>query len=118
MLKEFRSVRQEPGLLRRWFTDEQMDLIVWYDEDGQLIGFQLCYDKLRDEHAFTWRPDVGAAHNRIDSGEVVPFVNRTPILVADGEFPAAQVAADFAARSQGIDDDIRQLVLDKLHQAN
>ncbi len=60
MLKEVESARQEDPLRhRRWFADDFFDLIVWYDPDGRLDGFQLCYNKSFDEHAFTWRRDSG-----------------------------------------------------------
>ena len=30
---------------RRWFSSTDMDLIVWYDEDDSIAGFELYYDK-------------------------------------------------------------------------
>jgi hypothetical protein len=51
MLAEIRDVRQIPGEgFRRWFSDGDFDLIVWY-AGGEIAGFQLCYDKGRRERA-------------------------------------------------------------------
>ena len=44
-VRNCRQVRGEPR--RRWFGSEQMDLIVWCDDTGAPIGFQLCYDLAR-----------------------------------------------------------------------
>ena len=56
-LVEIIHVRQVPGdPRRRWFSSDDMDLIVWYDDSDAPIGFQLCYDKLRSERALRWEP--------------------------------------------------------------
>src|SRR5690242_6752512 len=70
MLMEFQNVRQVPGEpRRRWFTSEDVDLVVWCDESGCAIAFQLCYDKARSERALTWKPDCGFSHRAVDDGE-------------------------------------------------
>ena len=54
MLTEIEKTRQIPGEgIRRWFRDDELDLIVWYGDDGSIEGFQLCYDKLQHERALT-----------------------------------------------------------------
>ena len=56
MLHEIKNVRQEAGGgRRRWFESEGMDVVVWMDGDGAIIGFQLCYDFGQGERALTWR---------------------------------------------------------------
>ena len=40
MLTESRNIRQNPGEdHRRWFSDEEFDLIVWQTTRGQLSAF-------------------------------------------------------------------------------
>ena len=47
MLSEIKNARQVPGEgKRRWFRDDDFDLIIWYDDSDTVFGFQLCYDKL------------------------------------------------------------------------
>ena len=42
MLTEIKGTRQIPGEgRRRWFRDDELDLIVWYEENGAIAGFQL-----------------------------------------------------------------------------
>lgn len=99
MLREWRDVRQIEGEgFRRWFSDQDLDLIVWFDGPSQrsIVGFQLCYDKRRRERALTWKRDQGFSHNRIDDGEIPLGTKRTPILVADGTFARDKVKRLFA----------------------
>jgi hypothetical protein len=48
MLTEVQNTRQIKNEgRRRWFTDSDFDLIVWYEADSSSIaGFQLCYEKV------------------------------------------------------------------------
>ncbi len=115
MLHESYVSQKETNVFRRWFQDEYFDLIVWYDLETKLItGFQLCYDKNRDEHAFTWHKNIGFSHNRIDDARADHRHPATPILVADGMFPFEEILERFRASSAGIDEAIRSLVIEKL----
>lgn len=98
-------------LPRRWMTDDYFDLIVWYDSDGRVHGFQLCYDKPGRERALTWTWADGARHGRIDTGEYDPRANRTPVLIPESGFPADAVKTEFVSRSAQLTEPIRTLVL-------
>lgn len=100
-LKDVRQIRDEPH--RRWFTDEHFDLVIW-DEETEIVGFQLCYDKIHSERAVTWKIDSGFRHNAVDSGEDrAGRYKGSPILVADGSFDADKVAAQFLSHNGGLD---------------
>lgn len=115
MLVEFERTRQVPGEgPRRWFSSPDMDLIVWYNTKGEIDGFQLCYDKLTVEHAYTWHNKGPVTHDTVDSGELPMTRNRTPILVADGVFPVNRVTKLFQEASQNLDPELRQFVLTRL----
>ena len=105
MLREIAEVRQIEGEpLRRWFTDEHFDLVIWTDARSDIVGFQLCYDKVDSERALTWRAGSGFSHNAVDSGESQAGRHKaTPILVADGAFDALTVAAKFLGHSGMLD---------------
>ena len=112
-------VRQASGEpRRRWFASNDLDLIVWCDDSGSPIGFQLCYDKLRSEHALTWKPELGFVHTAVDDGEdkVGLRYKSTPILVADGRFDANGVSDLFCASSGRLPPDIVKFVTTKLRQ--
>ena len=116
MLSEVRNTRQiENEGRRRWFTNSYFDLIVWYERDAAAIaGFQLCYDKEREERALTWRRGEGYDHKRIDDGEVSGRMKMTPVLVPDGIFDYKAVAERFRRESETIDPEVRELVYRKL----
>lgn len=94
---------------RRWFTDDYFDLFMWYEADGAIHGFQLCYDKPARERALTWTRANGFQHSGIDSGEAL-FSNLTPILIADRNFPVSKVLREFAQRSSGLEREIEELI--------
>lgn len=118
MLREWKGVRQRPEEgPRRWFTDDDMDLIVWYSEKGAKVrGFQLCYGKQTSQHAVTWLADGTYSHARIDDGEQIGGIGlkQTPILVEDGSFRAGELAARFRERAELVDAGIRNLVIERL----
>ncbi len=114
MLKEL-STAQLPGEpRRRWYADEHFDLIVWLAEDDNVDGFQLCYDLGHAEHALTWDRSNGYRHDRIDDGEGSPTRNRTPILVADGHFPASEILSRVEASCDRVDAPIRTVVVERI----
>ena len=113
-LSETRQVAGEPR--RRWFNSPQLDLIVWFDEADKPIGFQLCYDKLDNERALTWREGQGYDHMGVDDGEdfTPAHQKETPILVADGAFDCRRVKKTFEAQSDEVPQDLRRFVLARL----
>ena len=115
MLSEIKNARQIEGEgRRRWFRDENFDLIVWYTSSEQIDGFQLCYDTGSNEKALTWRRAGGFRHEKVDSGDVPGGMSRTPILIADGSFDKKQVAARFLANSSKLPEELRKLVAAKI----
>lgn len=108
MLTEIEKTRQIPGEgIRRWFRDEELDLIVWYDEDGSLEGFQLCYDKMRHERALTWRKPNSYQHHAIDTGEsATGGPKMSPVLVADGLVDSQRIEKTFSQRNEGVPKDL------------
>jgi hypothetical protein len=97
-----------------WIADDYFDLIVWYESQDQIHGFQLCYDKPHHERAFTWTCSRGYLHTAIHSGESKPTANRTPTLAADGTFPVEQVKREFMIRGSLLPGEIRELVLGRI----
>jgi len=115
LLREIPKPRQIPDdPRRRWFTAPGLDLIVWFDESNQPLGFQLCYEKKHKEFALTWKAGKGYDHSAVDSGEQLPIRNRTPVLVADGTFDADYVSRLFEAASVEVPSPLRSLVSEAL----
>ena len=98
MLAEIKNVRQIPGEdTRRWFVDENTDLIVWFSPpDGKTIsGFQLCYDKKSVQRCLTWQKDSSAG---------------TSLLSADGRYSKRRALRLFDSISEELPEEISTLV--------
>ena len=113
---EVRDVRQDPGEpRRRWFTDDNFDLMVWYHADGSVHGFELSYDKPGYEKALRWFDDKGIAHNAVDGGEQNPAYNRSPILTAsNGRGEMKRVLENFRGSVEGLPEGLSELVQSKM----
>lgn len=116
MLREYKHVRQIEGEApRRWFADKYFDLIVWFDNENHIVGFQLCYDIFQTHRALTWRQETGYSHHRVDDGESRPGkMKASPILVSDGVFDYRKIAEKFKKESQEIETPIAMFVYKKL----
>jgi hypothetical protein len=113
MLKEYPTKQSRAEQNKRWFADDYFDIIFWLDRDSVISGFQLCYDKQRNERALTWIKGKGFRHDFIDGGEESPAKNRSPILMKDGDFPVAQVLDRFMTRSENMEQALKLFVINK-----
>ncbi|MBN2254975.1 MAG: hypothetical protein JW736_04670 [Deltaproteobacteria bacterium] len=109
-------IEQIPGEpLRRWFVSDFFDLLVWENDVGEIVGFQMCYDKLHNQHALTWNKDKGYLHNKVDDGENKPGRYKSaPILIADGVFDILPIADRFKRESIDIDAKVSAFVCEKI----
>ena len=92
-LIEFEQVRQIPGEpRRRWFTCEDLELLVWCDDSDSPIS-----------------------HKIIDDGEQCPWKHKaTPILVEDAPASATFISKRFAQVSAGLPVELAEFVGKKL----
>jgi hypothetical protein len=120
MLEEYnRPGEPEGDFMKRWFSDSYFDLFVWFDQQGIIDRFQLCYGKSQDEHALTWKRPSTYYHQQVDDGENKPGKSKsTPILLPDGMFDFRTIAERFSKESQNIDPDIKQFVHQKILDFN
>lgn len=97
MLSEIPNVKQlkdEPR--RRWFSSSSLDLFVWYDNNDEILQFQICYDKGQGERALTWHREKGLLHHAVDDGESRTFrMKGTPILLGESEYDAGEILTKF-----------------------
>jgi hypothetical protein len=118
MLQKIRGVRQDDDSKERaWFQDDYFDLFVWTGRAGQVIAFQLCYDRTANERVLVWSEAGGFLHRRIDDGEHTPVKNMSPIMVTDGRFAAGGIAEEFELRSGGLHAKVREFVRRKITEA-
>lgn len=101
---------------RRWFSDNHMDLIIWNDENKQITGFQLCYDKFTadGEKALTWTLEKGFNYSIIDNSSGFAHCKSTPMLLPAGKFQYQRVTRDFIRRAETLPAEITDFVISKL----
>ncbi len=115
MLREITTVKRKVGnLTRRWFSDESIDLFVFFDKADEMIQIQLSYDKLNNEHILCWKKDVGFSHDRVDDGQDVSGKARAPIMVENGAFDIDNILLQFKDASDGANIELFNTVYDKL----
>ncbi len=116
MLRELHDVRQITGdARRRVFSSDDLDLTVWFDDRDEILGFELCYDKEKNERALRWSREEGFLHQKVDDGENRPGrYKATPILVPDGAFPAQRISRLFQDNSRDMDQSFAKFIYRKL----
>jgi hypothetical protein len=118
MLREQRNVRQVPGEnFRRWFTDENLEIVVWYEQADAIFGFQICYDPRNEPRALTWTLKRGFSHAAIDNGDDKPTSNRTPVLSPCGNYDAAMLREAFLASGDGLPAKEKAFIENKLSES-
>ncbi|MHC4874671.1 MAG: hypothetical protein ACYTFY_22705 [Planctomycetota bacterium] len=113
MLKEITKIRQEGSGFRRWFQDENLELVVWYADETlqELKGFEFCYDKVNIEHALRITSDGFVSHTKIDSGDDNPTANKSPIHIPDGIIDKERILFSFKDNAAHLDEDLKNYVL-------
>lgn len=102
---------------RRWFTSNQFDLILWLNDEQGFAGFELCYDKQKQEHSIAWSANYGYRHMAVDSGEWHPGKHKAaPILVPGHYFDVNRIRSDFDRISHSLPQDIALYVHQVLAQ--
>jgi hypothetical protein len=116
MLREITGVRQDHAeQRRRWFQDDYLDLFVWTDRGGELVAFQLAYDRAGDEHLLEWERARGYLHRRVEDGRGhFKGIGATPLLALGKRFPKYRVVMQFDARSATLEEPLRTLVRQRL----
>ena len=105
MLQEIEKVRQIEGEgPRRWFVDEDLELILWYDAAHKLEGFQICYDKRAGQRTVTWKRVVQCNGNT------------KSILISDGPMNKNRVLAMVKRSSDTLETGLRQFILTRLEK--
>ena len=100
MLREISSTQQNThGKLKRWFTDSNMDLFIWFKNQVP-VCFQLCYNKQQQEHSVSWHIDAGFTHHRVKPGSHQSKYRTSFMQSVECEFDAATNAHAFLLASQ------------------
>ncbi len=103
MLREVAHVSRSPKEgPRRCFADERMHLLVWYEDDGKIHGFELTYENAEGPRVVRWLPDGGWLHARVEDGAPHPFLDASAMLVSCREPVSADLPERFHAASEAV----------------
>jgi hypothetical protein len=120
-LVENRNVRQRPEEgFRRWFVNDYFDVIVWYESAaGDLLGFQLCYNRTVKERAFTWQRNKRSSHY-VSSGSDERGRGWIATAVLHGDAgPVPEDILDRLQTEQGdLDDSLLELIVSHARDYN
>ena len=117
MLREIRGVEQRnPQRAKRWFQDEYFDLYVWQDRAGEVLRFQLCYERdSRRERALEWQRGSGFQHLMVHqrySGS--PGRDQSGDMALDGVLPYVALRERFAAAAGSLPPEMQVFIQAKL----
>jgi hypothetical protein len=117
MLREIQNVKHIPGQgARRWFNDEHIDLFVWYDAGGGILGFQLCFDKdTPGERALTFTEAAGYSLDYVVTEASVCDMG-SPMLVRGGEFSRQQLLDQLGCRGEVLERPLYEYIREKLEE--
>lgn len=119
MLKEISNTAQPSGVLkRRWFHSPEQDLYLWENEIGEIVEFQLCYSKSRNERALSWKVGSGFSHYRVDNGEVTGRAKNTPILSLNRSFDIETILAQFSTLAETVPKNVVDFVIECIQESS
>lgn len=117
MLREIRGVDQrDPQRVKRWFQDDYFDLFVWLNRAGEIMRFQLCYERdSRRERALEWQRGRGFQHlsvrQRYGSS---PGRDQSGDMALDGLLPYVTLKDRFAGAAGSLPPELQGLIQEKL----
>jgi hypothetical protein len=115
MLREIQNVTHIHGQgVRRWFNDEHLDLFVWYDAGGRILGFQLCFDKqARIECALTYTEEAGYCFEQVAAEASVCDLG-SPVLFGASEFSRRRLLGQLSERGAVLERPLYEYLREKL----
>lgn len=107
-------LQTEEGIRNDWYVNDFFDLVIWFDScSDEFLGFQLCYDKLYNEHSVTYKKGGSFSHDRIQSSF---SINGSPMVICNGDFTNKSIIHKFEEESKNIEPGIRNEVLQRLYE--
>jgi hypothetical protein len=116
LLQEITNLRQIEGdPRRRWFADAVLDLYVWYDDEDNVIQFQICYDKGPGEQALTWKKEQGFIHHAVDDGEGGIYrMKSTPVILEKTRYDGGRIPDLIKQHGGKLEHDLYEFILSRL----
>lgn len=108
-------VISDQNRIRRWFSSDKLQLIVWLTPEGTIMEFQLLYQAGWEDKAINWHYQEGFSHHNVDDGEGKPGRPKmSPILMADGYFNKVDLARSLREEGESLEPAIREFIQEKI----
>jgi hypothetical protein len=116
MLKEISDLSQTTDdLKRRWFSDGNIDLYVWYDNERHIVEFQISYNKDAGERILSWSTASGITCHGVDSGTAGPYkMKASPVMTEETRKDVVLVRDLVNQSGQKLEHDLFEFILVKL----
>ena len=116
MLIEIKNIEQDhSGVFRRWFTCDNMDLFVWYNEECQVDSFQLTFSDLNGEYLVNWSADAGFQYAYPSRDNIEHVTHKASILVQPGRrFSLKRVFDKFISQSRIVNRELVRFISNRL----
>ena len=110
-LQEYVNVSQkEPGLKRKWFSDDKYVLIIWFDKLSKIKGFQILYGGSEKNCIISWDDDGKFSHILINNYNL-----GSPKSLG---YISQDIVSDFTEHASTIDKNILKFILGKIEDGN
>ncbi|MDH5388325.1 MAG: hypothetical protein OEY06_07740 [Gammaproteobacteria bacterium] len=114
MLQEIASThRNNLAKSKRWFTDSNMDLFVWF-KNKRPVSFQLAYIKEQQEYSINWHINNGYTHNLIKAELRHIKYRKSSIHSSECKFDTAFTARMFLLASNNIETTLADFIFARL----
>ena len=100
--------------MRRRFADESISLTLWFDENGTVLGIEIIFDLLCDEHAFRWLRGASIRYAKMDTGHTMPGRHLKQVIGCENMSMPRSRLVDFDERSGNLPPAWRDFVRAKL----
>ncbi|MCP4765060.1 MAG: hypothetical protein GY875_02200 [Gammaproteobacteria bacterium] len=88
-----------------------MDLFIGFDDEGEIVSYQLTYDKPHNEKAIIWNVKSGFEHLGVDDGTRSGKHPGSPLLVPDGIVDSARLVSILEKNSAELDPAIKNFIV-------
>jgi hypothetical protein len=88
-----------------------MDLFIWFDDEGNIVSYQLTYNKPHDEKAIVWNEKSGFEHLSVDDGTRSGKHPGSPLLVPDGIADSAGLVSLLKKNAGGLDPSLKNFIV-------
>jgi hypothetical protein len=111
MLREIKETGQKRGEpKKRWFSNSNMDLFVWFNDDDEIVSYHLTYNKPNDEKALIWSEEHGFSHLGVDDGARPGKHPASPLLVENGVFKPSKIISMLKENSGELEPSIENFI--------